>query len=236
MVFRGRGRQWSTGTPATQVGNAAFGASATYNVGLDRNELTRNIAVNAGNVTLNLNGYTLGTLIESTIASGATLKVGGSGVATISSDVTNSGTLAPGTSIGALNINGEYVQTASGKLQIEIASLSDFDRLNVGGNAGLDGTLEVLLVGGYMPPGGYSFNILDWGSRSGSFASLVLPEIATGEWDTSYLYNSGVLAVALPGDFNFNGTVDAADYVVLRNDPNRTQTQYYRWREFRPLH
>jgi hypothetical protein len=40
-----------------------------------------------------------------------------------------------------------------------------------------------------------------------------------------------VLAAAFPpGDYNENGFVDAADYVVWRNDPNRTQGQYTTWR------
>jgi hypothetical protein len=36
--------------------------------------------------------------------------------------------------------------------------------------------------------------------------------------------------VSLPGDYNENGSVDAADYVVWRDDPNRTQAQYDAWR------
>jgi hypothetical protein len=36
--------------------------------------------------------------------------------------------------------------------------------------------------------------------------------------------------VSLPGDYNKNGSVDAADYVVWRDDPNRTQAQYGVWR------
>jgi hypothetical protein len=36
--------------------------------------------------------------------------------------------------------------------------------------------------------------------------------------------------VSRPGDYNKNGSVDAADYVVWRDDPNRTQAQYDVWR------
>jgi len=38
------------------------------------------------------------------------------------------------------------------------------------------------------------------------------------------------LPPVLPGDFNHDETVDAADYVVWRNNPNRTQAQYELWR------
>ena len=40
----------------------------------------------------------------------------------------------------------------------------------------------------------------------------------------------GMAFSALPGDFNFDGTVDAADYVTWRKDPNGTQAQYDAWR------
>src|SRR5690606_29160019 len=55
----GRGRQWSTGTPAMQVGDALFNADASYTVSLDRDELTRSITVTAGAVALDFNGFAL---------------------------------------------------------------------------------------------------------------------------------------------------------------------------------
>ena len=72
-----------------------------------------------------------------------------------------------------------------------------------------------------MPHGSQSFDILDWGgSLSGVFESIQLPTLGgTLVWDTSQLYTTGVLSVVGPanlaGDYNQNGTVDAADYVVV---------------------
>jgi hypothetical protein len=47
-------------------------------------------------------------------------------------------------------------------------------------------------------------------------------------WNTTQLYTSGVLSVGvgdgLPGDYNANGTVDAADYVVWRKNQGTTNT------------
>ena len=68
---------------------------------------------------------------------------------------------------------------------------------------------------------------------SGTFSSLQLPALAGGlVWNTSQLYTTGVLSVGLPGDFNFNGVVDAADYVVWRKGLGTTYTQndYNVWR------
>ena len=48
----------------------------------------------------------------------------------------------------------------------------------------------------------------------------------------SYLHTGLAMlaAAALPGDYNLDGGVDAADYVVWRKDPNRTLAQYDVWR------
>ena len=52
----GLGGEWTddfTGTPAMQVGDATFNADDAYTVSLDRNETTRSVKVEVGNVTLN---------------------------------------------------------------------------------------------------------------------------------------------------------------------------------------
>ena len=85
----GRGPNWSTGTPAMQVGSATFNLNSAYTVALDRDELTKTIAISAGTVTINCNGYTLSTESGLSIAVGAMLKENGS----ILSDILNSGTL-----------------------------------------------------------------------------------------------------------------------------------------------
>jgi hypothetical protein len=225
----GRGPQWSTGTPAMQVGDAVFNASAAYSVSLDRNETTRSISVSAGDVTLNLNGYRLGTTLGSTIGSGASLKIGSSGAAAITGSITNNGTLAPGVSVGMLNIDGNYTQSASGKLQIELGSLANFDGLQVVGDLVIGGTIEISLLEDYLPMAGNEFDILDWtGALSGTFDMVILPSAIN--WNTSQLYTQGVISVVgLAGDYNGDNVVDTADYVVWRNNGG-IQGEYNTWR------
>jgi hypothetical protein len=107
--------------------------------------------------------------------------------------------------------------------------------LIVAGALSLGGVLDVTLINGFTPSAGQSFNILDWGSLAGTFSGLNLPTLAGLSWNTSQLYTNGVLSIAsagLPGDFNPNGVVDAADYVVWRKGLGTTYTQndYLVWR------
>jgi hypothetical protein len=96
------------------------------------------------------------------------------------------------------------------------------DQISVTGDLALDGALEVSILLGFTPTAGQSFNILDWfGTRSGTFSSLSLPTLAGLAWNTSQLYTDGIISVAaagVPGDYNQDGTVDAADYTVWRNN------------------
>jgi hypothetical protein len=149
------------------------------------------------------------------------------------------GTFSPGLSATQLDYLGGAIY--AGRLDIDLGGLapgSDFDQLNhIVGNAEahLGGTLNISLLNDFMPGAGDMFEILTAaGGISGTFASAILPSLS-GDlfWNINYGANSVVLAVASPGlagDFNGDGTVDAADYVVWRQDPDRTQEQYDTWR------
>jgi hypothetical protein len=106
--------------------------------------------------------------------------------------------------------------------------------VQISGAASIAGTLEVSLLEGYMPMAGDSFQILTaGGGRTGTFLNEVLPSLPSGlDWDLAYNPNSIVLSVVstgLPGDYNGNGVVDAADYVVWRKTDG-SQAGYNEWR------
>src|SRR6185436_19330638 len=60
----------------------------------------------------------------------------------------------------------------AGSLEIEIAGTepgATYDRLDVTGLATLAGTLNVLLLNGFVPTSGDRFEVMRFGSRSGTF-------------------------------------------------------------------
>jgi len=122
---------------------------------------------------------------------GAWLK--GSGL--INGNVFNSGTVAPGNSPGTLTINGDFTQSASGTLQIEVAD-NAFDQLLVTGQASLAGTLQAVAFGGHQFAYGDQVAFLQAGSISGGFDNIVMSN--PSQFRGRFLVNggTGILLVA----------------------------------------
>lgn len=136
------------------------------------------------------------------------------------------GTDSPGFSPATVN-RGSV--SYNGTLQIEIGgtSLGSFDQLNHilgAGVADLGGTLEVQLIGDFVPGAGDSFEFLTAMSVAGEFDTTLLPVIGGGlSFDLVYEPDSVMLAVVgIEGDYNFDGTVNAADYTVWRDSLGAT--------------
>ncbi|NIB45224.1 hypothetical protein HBA55_36965, partial [Pseudomaricurvus alkylphenolicus] len=87
----------------------------------------------------------------------------------------NSGTVAPGNSPGEQTVSS-FLQTGEGTLEVEIGGYEvgvEYDRLNVEGLADLDGALSISLINGFTPQVGDSFEILTFGSVSGTFDNVL---------------------------------------------------------------
>ncbi len=230
-----------TGTNSTWAANNSYFSVGYYGNG-ELNVAERlTLAGNAAGATT-----AQGTL---TVADGGTVTVGdkllihaggtlAGGGGTVIGAVENAGLVSPGNSPGLLTIEGDYTQQAGGKLAMDIAGLltNEYDRLVVDGDVALNGTLQVSLLA-FTPEIGNSFDMLDWtGTLTGTFGTLQLPTLPSGRaWNTAQLYTNGILSVSaatLPGDFNTDGKVDAADYVVWRKglDTLYTPDDYDDWR------
>ena len=185
--------------------------------------LNADLRVNAHNGFIE-NGATLSGGGSLTIDAGSTMR-SNSG-ATISTLVINNGTwnISPANTIGTTTMQ-DFQQNASGQLDIDLGGtgLAQFDRLSVNGSAFLDGTLDVDLIGGFVPSLGNTFALLTALNVSGTFASQNLPGLGAGlDWAINYNPTSVVLeivnAVLIAGDFNGSGQVEQGDLdLVLQN-------------------
>lgn len=145
--------------------------------------------IKQGTGTLTLNGVSSGFSGSTTVA-GGTLAVGDAanagavlggnvlvnalgtlrGHGTVSGDVSSSGVVAPGGSIGTLSVGGNYTQGSTGMLAIEV-SPTDAAQLRVGGAAALGGSLAIV-----FDPGTYTarrYTVLSAASGvTGRFANV----------------------------------------------------------------
>ena len=172
--------------------------------------------IGSGTVTLSgMNTYTGGTIIAEgkfIVEPGSNLGTGGitinkrgklAGTPTIGSiatpaNVTNSGRLIPGNSPGIIVINGNYTQTATGTLEIEVGGLTPgpgspniddgHDQLVVSGIATLGGRLEVPIINtdNFTPQIGNEITFLTYGSRVGTFDQPIAPNLEAIDPDLAF--------------------------------------------------
>lgn len=146
------------------------------------NGISGTVRVQAGDLyILNPSGFTsMGTLWVDT---GTTLGAGGDivnagtlqGTGTLqpTSTLINRGVVRPGNSPGILTIDGNYTQTITGTLYIQINGTTvgtQYSQLKVTGQASLSGNLSIN-VGDFTPSSSDSFNVGDFGIQVGDFTS-----------------------------------------------------------------
>jgi len=143
---------------------------------------------------------------------------------TISGEVTSNASFnigdAPMT-VGILTIAGNYMQGPNGSITFDIASLNQYDQLNISGQARLNGLMTVDLLNGYIPQIGNTFDIMNFGSESGTF-SMVIGLPINGQEHFVLEYNSTNLTldvVSGPG----SGAVSTGSS-SYRWEPFTTQT------------
>ena len=203
------------------------------------------IAVDEG--TLAVAGGTVGVTSTLTIWAGGTVTLAGgtinaplvdvtvgtlSGSGLINGNVTNAGLVAPGASTGVIDIVGDYTHQPAGTIEIEIASDggvagTDFDLVHVSSLATLDGTLDAIIVGPFVPAHGDAFQIMTFASRSGVFSQVVDTGLP-GNLVMAPFYTATdlTLSVELLGDVNGDGLVSASDYTLWANNFGIAEPSY----------
>ncbi|MCU0413061.1 MAG: T9SS type A sorting domain-containing protein [Ignavibacteriaceae bacterium] len=151
-------------------------------------------------------------------------------------NLNNKGLFLPGDNIGTFSVTGNYPEESTSVLKIDIGGYSagsEHDRLNVSGNASLSGSLNINIVNGFTPAVGDSFLVLTYGSRTGSFSSIVDSSFVSGaEWDTIYT-NNGLYIKLIDSPTIIEGTEDEnlpTEFALNQNYPNpfnpSTKIQY----------
>ncbi|MFN2468821.1 MAG: hypothetical protein ABR521_11905 [Gaiellaceae bacterium] len=140
-------------------------------------------------------------------ASGGQVQLNGGllrGSGTVQPLLVNAAEVRPGTSPGTLSVTGSYTQTAAGTLRIEIAGTSpgtQYDRLAVSGMATLAGTLSGVTSGGFTPTSGQMFQVVTFGSASGTFTTVNAPgfDVEYHPGDVTLVANGSPTAVRVLG-------------------------------------
>ena len=93
----------------------------------------------------------------------------------------------------------DVILTDTATLILEIAGNtlgSEYDHLDIAGQFGAQGTLEVRLLDHFAPQPGDVFDVLDFESVSGEFATIILPTLGNGLYfDDTSLLTKGVISV-----------------------------------------
>ena len=159
------------------------------------------------------------TLVDGGEASAPIVTVNALGViegdGTVTGAVSNSGIVRPGLSKGELVVDGSYVQTALGTLDIELACPTG-DTLTVSGAVTLAGTLNLSLVFGSEPIAGQQFQIVTGSPVIGAFTTINAPPGVT----VSVEPGAVVVTVTLGGppavgDIDGDGTIGITDFLAL---------------------
>ncbi|MBK1793918.1 autotransporter domain-containing protein [Devosia sp. WQ 349] len=151
-VLSGAGNLVYKGTNTLNLtGNSSFSGATTVSSG--------RLAVNGS----------LASTSGVTVESGATL--GGSGtVGKVT--IASGGILAPGNSTGTLNVDGALVLQPGSKLEIEIVSATDFDKVIATGAVTLAGTLHFIVDAGANLAHGSEIIFLQGQSFNGAFDNV----------------------------------------------------------------
>lgn len=119
-----------------------------------------------------------------------------SGNGDIIGNITNSGKITPGNSVGRINITGDYTQTDSGTLILELGGTTPglYDQLQASGNIQVDGTLNIQLLDNYSPAIGDTVTLVSaGGALSGSFNRIVTPYFPGIRWEPTQTATAIVL-------------------------------------------
>lgn len=161
VTVTGQGSQWNSSGNVYIGGNFAHQASGNFG-GM------ASLTVHDGGLVLS-QGDTGVIIFQQSILTGG-------GGTILGNTIENRGVISPGDSIGEMTLGGNFLQTSTGTLRIELGGLTqgiDYDHLIVTNQAFLDGTLAVSMFGDFQLGYNQVFDVLSSGGPlSGQFMGL----------------------------------------------------------------
>jgi hypothetical protein len=141
-------------------------------------------------------------------------------------DVTNSGGINPGDTVGTsgiFTVDANYSQLTSGTLFIELGGLNPgvgYDQVIVTGTAQLGGKLDVSAINNFEPQVGQTFEILSADSVTGTFEEIV----THGGLGINVTYNTNSVTITITSPLAIDDprgdTSIPASYSLEQNYPN----------------
>jgi outer membrane autotransporter protein len=168
------------------------GSGAIRQLGSGRTVLTGNSSGFAGTTTVEdgilvVNGALGGDLVV--LSSG---RLQGSGTV---ANLSLTGTLAPGNSIGTLSVAGNLTINAGSVYEVEVDAAGNSDKIQVGGTATLNGEVNVLAASGTYAASTVYTILTATGGIAGSFDSSVDTDLAFLDGSLSYDANNVYLTL-----------------------------------------
>lgn len=169
----------SFGQAADSLGRATARPDAAFRLSYDGNITgTDNLTLSFDGGETRLNGALL--VHSAVVNEAATLGGNARFDLAAGSALINAGTLTPGNSIGRISVNGDFRQTATGRLLAEFDAQGAHDVLAVSGNVDLAGTLELTPLAGWYQNSwsADTGTLVEAASRSGNFSATQITPIS----------------------------------------------------------
>ncbi len=186
------------------TGTGAFIKQGTGALTMSGNSSTYSGTTTVNNGLLTVNG----DLSNSAMTVNASGTLGGTGTV---GPTTINGTMAPGNSIGTLNVNGPYVQNAGSFYDVEVNPAGQSDLISVNGTATINGgTVRVLAGSGtYNPTTVYTI-LTSTGARTGAYDAVT----------SNFAFLSPELTYD-PNNVYLTLTRNNVDFAAIGNTPNQ---------------
>ncbi len=162
--------------------------------------------------------------------------------------VNQGGALNPEPSITGAAILGNYTQLSAAKINITVGADAP-SHLLISGNTSLDGELNISLAAGHIPLPNEAYTVIEFAAgMTGQFINIANGQrLHTADGSGSFLVHYGAQSIynlnqlilshfqssSSSGDFNGDGNVDAADFVIWRRgiaDGTMSTSEYDEWR------